>query len=272
MSVEEQAAPGPPTPEHSPPFHQGIDGQLHRVAVPSFFTLMNLFSGFLAITQVHEGQYVYACYLVVLAGFFDLLDGFMARLTQGHSQFGVELDSLSDVISFGVAPSYLVFAYALGEFGVAGLVVSALPAMCAAVRLARYNVVSEKGSSDYFSGLPAPIQAFVIITFVLNAEAESWIFLQWGVDSTALIPLVLLLSMLMVTNITFEGTPKPTRAYLFARPLVTTGYTVGIALIVLLHELGLLIGMATYLLTGILRAIYRGVRSLVYRASHNDEP
>ncbi len=246
-------------------------GQLPRVAVPSFFTLMNLFSGFLAITQVHEGQYVYACYLVVLAGFFDLLDGMMARLSQGQSLFGVELDSLSDVVSFGVAPSYLVYAFALSDFGVFGVIVSALPAMCAAVRLARYNVAFDGDSKDYFIGLPAPVHAFVIITFVLNASSENWLVQRGLLDDAAMIPVVFILAALMVTNIAFDGTPKPTTAYLAAKPLEAFGYGAGIVLIIALREFGLLLGLAAYLLTGIIRAVYHGVRVIRKRALANEE-
>ena len=244
--------------------------QFPRVAVPSFFTLMNGFSGFLAITQVHEGHFVYGCYLIVLAGFFDLLDGMSARVSQGQSLFGVELDSLSDMVSFGVAPSYLVYAFALRDFGIFGIIVSGLPAMCAIVRLARYNVayVGERG--DYFRGLPVPVHAFVIITFVLNASGSSWLFEREILDNSALFPVILILSVLMVTNIAFEGTPKPTIAYLVAKPLEATGYGVGIVLIVLFHELGLLIGLAAYLLTGIIRTGYRAIRAATRPSAGED--
>ena len=248
----------------------GYRGQIPRVAVPSFFTLMNLFSGFLAITQVHEGQYVYACYLIVLAGFFDLLDGMMARLSQGQSLFGVELDSLSDVISFGAAPSYLVYAFALSEYGVFGVIVSALPAMCAAVRLARFNVAFDGESKGSFSGLPAPIQAFTIVTVVLNTQADSWLLQNGLLDESMLFPLVFILSGLMVTNIDFEGAPKPSAAYLAAKPLVVTGYAIGVILIIALRELGLLIGLSAYLFTGIIRAIVRGIGAIRRRRSKLD--
>ncbi len=241
--------------------------QLPRAAVPSFFTLMNLFSGFLAITQVHEGLYVYACYLIVLAGFFDLLDGIMARLSQGQSLFGVELDSLSDVVSFGVAPSYLVYAFALSQYGVLGVIVSALPAMCTAVRLARYNVAFDGRTKDYFSGLPAPVQAFAIVTFVFCASGNSWLVAPGVLEETALFPVVVVLAALMITNIAFDGTPKPSAAYVAEKPLVAAGYGVGIVLIIIFRETGLLVGLAAYVLTGIIRAIYRGIRVIMGRTS-----
>jgi CDP-diacylglycerol--serine O-phosphatidyltransferase len=142
--------------------------QIPRAAVPSFFTLMNLFSGFMALTQILEGRFEQACWLIVLAGFFDVLDGMMARLTDGESLFGIELDSLSDIVSFGVAPAYLVYAFGLKEFGMLGVAVSSLPAICGAVRLARFNVQFEGIKKDYFVGLPIPVQAACIVSLILN--------------------------------------------------------------------------------------------------------
>lgn len=233
-----------------------------RTAVPSFFTLMNLFCGFLAITQIHDGQFIHACYLIVLAGFFDLLDGMVARLAQGQSLFGVELDSLSDVVSFGVAPSFLVYAFALGDFGVIGLIVSALPAMCASVRLARYNVTFADSTGDYFSGLPAPIHAFILVTFVLTASApDNWMVQRGLLDETVLFSVVFILGALMVTNVAFDGAPMPTASYLAAKPLESAAYSASIVLIVLLRESGLLISLFAYVFTGIVRAVWRGIRT-----------
>ena len=236
------------------------------MAVPSLFTLLNLFSGFLALTQVHTGQFTYACYLIVLAGFFDVLDGMMARLSQGQSRFGVELDSLSDIVSFGVAPSYLVYVFALSEYGVLGVIVSALPVLCAAVRLARYNVSFDGDSKEYFAGLPVPIHALAIIALVLNGElSAAWLPPPGLASDAILLPVVFVLSALMVTSFAFEGTPKPTPEYLAAKPLVASGYGAGIVVIVVFREVGLLIAVTVYILEGILCAIWRGFRSMQKR-------
>ena len=121
-----------------------------RVIVPSFFTLMNLFCGFLAIIQISEGYLHYGAWLIVLAGLFDALDGFMARITNSTSAFGIELDSLSDVVSFGVAPGFLLYYFGLNELQVPGLILAALPAVCGAIRLARFNVDAKAAPSDVF--------------------------------------------------------------------------------------------------------------------------
>ena len=83
--------------------------RITRAVVPSLFTVLNMFSGFIAIIHESRLEFSSACWFIVLAAVFDSLDGFMARITKSTSQFGVEIDSLSDVVSFGVAPSFIVF-------------------------------------------------------------------------------------------------------------------------------------------------------------------
>jgi CDP-diacylglycerol--serine O-phosphatidyltransferase len=233
-----------------------------RVAVPSFFTLLNLFCGFLAMTQVLDGAFTMACWLIVLAGFFDLMDGMMARLANAVSAFGVELDSLSDIVSFGVAPSFLIYAYALQDVEPIGMIVAALPAICGGVRLARYNVSFGSEKKDYFEGLPIPGQAIAIVALILTAENSSWgAYLQ--LDSSAvLMPVVALLAGLMVSNIRFDALPKPTVAYVRAHPKVMSAYVVAGLLIVGLQELGLLIVLAVYLGIGVGRALYQLAEAL----------
>ncbi len=239
---------------------EGRRPQIPRTAVPSFFTLMNLFSGFLAITQIHEGRFDYACWLIVLAAVFDVFDGMMARLTQGTSPFGIELDSLSDVVSFGVAPSYLVYAFGLKELGALGLIASALPALCGAVRLARFNVTSGGEKKDYFEGLPIPAQAAAIVALVLNFNDAAWFSRYSPGNLTILIPIVFVLSGLMVSNIHFDAIPKPTPRYIRAHPWKSLAYGIALLLIIFLLELGVLIVMGIYLLYHIGRALFSAVQ------------
>jgi CDP-diacylglycerol--serine O-phosphatidyltransferase len=240
-----------------------------RVAVPSFFTLMNLLCGFLALTQVLEGAFVMSCWLIVLAGFFDLLDGLLARLTDADSPFGVQLDSLSDVVSFGVAPSFLVYAYALHTFGPLGMIVSALPALCGSVRLARYNVNTESDEKDGFEGLPIPGQAIAIVALILAAENSEW-GAYLALDSLqVLLPIVVVLSGLMVSSIRFDAIPTPTVQYMRAHPKKTTAYALAGLLIVGLQEFGLVIVLAIYLAHGIGQAGYQLVDALTSPASEN---
>lgn len=223
---------------------------------------MNLLCGFLALTQVLEGAFIMTCWLIVLAGFFDLLDGMLARLTDADSTFGVQLDSLSDVVSFGVAPSFLVYAYALDTFGPLGMIVSALPALCGSVRLARYNVNSETDDKEGFEGLPIPGQAIAIVALILAAENSEW-GAYLALDSLqVLLPIVVVLSGLMLSSIRFDSIPTPTIEYVQAHPKKTTAYVVAGLLIVGLQEIGLVIVLAIYLGYGIGHAVYQLIDAL----------
>lgn len=241
---------------------EGPRRRIPRVAVPSFFTLLNLFSGFLAIVQIHEEQYQYACYFIVLAGFFDLLDGMLARLANAQSLFGTELDSLSDVVSFGVAPAYLVYAYSLSEFGVFGLLTSALPALCAAVRLARFNVLFDGTRREYYQGLPAPAQALAIVSLVLNGEIAGRLYPLAGQDQSLLMPIIFLLSLLMLTSIRFEAVPRPSTQFIQRNPYLAAGYLVAALLLLILQQAGFLIVITAYILFGLVRAGMKAARAV----------
>ncbi len=239
--------------------------QIPLVAVPSFFTLMNLLCGFGAIIQIHEGRFDQAGWLIVFAGFFDALDGMMARLTNATSMFGVELDSLSDIVSFGVAPAFLVYIFGLQQFGLLGLIVSALPALCGAVRLARFNVgVDTQGDKpEYFSGLPIPIQAAAIVALILNIENAAWLN-QFSFSSISLlIPIVAVLAGLMVSTIPFDALPKPTLRYIRLHPYKFGACAVGLLLTIFLQQVGLLISILVYLLAGLTNAAVRVVKAIM---------
>lgn len=233
-----------------------------QVVVPSFFTLLNLLCGFLALTQVLESAFLMACWLIVLAGFFDLLDGMMARLTDTDSPFGVQLDSLSDMVSFGLAPSFLVYAYALDAYQPLGTIVAALPALCGSVRLARYNTnVSDDGKDD-FEGLPIPGQAVAIVALILAAENSEWAG-YLALDSfQVLLPIVVVLSGLMVSSIRFDAIPTPTLRYMQAHPKKTAAYVLAAVLIVGFQEIGLVLVLAAYLSYGVGRSAYQLLKAL----------
>lgn len=233
-----------------------------RVAVPSFFTLMNMLCGFLALTQVLASAYVMACWLIVLAGFFDLLDGIMARLTDTDSPFGVQLDSLSDIVSFGIAPSFVVYGYVLDAFGPLGMIVAALPVLCGGVRLARYNVTTDSTDKESFEGLPIPGQAVSIVALILAAEHSYWGEFLVLDSLQVILPIVVVLSGLMVSSIRFDAIPTPTLQYMRAHPKKTAAYVGAGVLIVALQEIGLVLVLAVYLLQGIGQAIYQLVNAL----------
>jgi len=234
-----------------------------RVAVPSFFTLLNLLCGFLAITQVLDEAFVMACWLIVVAGFFDLLDGLMARLTNSDGPFGVQLDSLSDVVSFGVAPSVLVYAYALDAYDPLGAIVAALPALCGSVRLARYNMNTDGDGTDGFEGLPIPGQAVSIVALILAAENSQWGGYLALNSFEVVLPIVVVLSGLMVSSIRFDSIPAPTLENIRGQPKKTTAYALAGLLIVGAQEIGLVLVLAAYLCAGIGRAAFQLGQALV---------
>jgi len=226
-----------------------------RSAVPSFFTLLNLFSGFLAVTQTAEGNFQNACWLIVLAGFFDALDGMMARMTRSQSLFGVELDSLSDIVSFGLAPSFLVYEFGLRDAGPLGLIVSSLPAVCGAVRLARFNVRSADEPKEHFEGLPIPVQAAFVVALILNfSDPES--FTQFSPGSlSGLIPVVVVLSGLMVSTIRFDALPRPSRGFIRRNRGKTVLFLVALVLLAVFQQIGLLVVLSAYIVHGLARSL-----------------
>ena len=241
---------------------RGPRSRIPREAVPSFFTLMNLFCGYLSVIQTIEGRFDYACWLIVLAAFFDVLDGMMARITNTSSLFGIELDSLSDAVSFGVAPSVLVYVFGLRNFGALGLIASSLPAICGAVRLARFNVNFDGVKRDYFIGLPTPGMAIIIVAIILNSNVE-W-FSRYSPGSlTILIPIVILLSFLMISTVKFDAIPKPTTTYIRAHPKKSLAYGVAVVLLVTLQQIGLFVVLAIYLAFNIGRAFYTLIQAVV---------
>jgi CDP-diacylglycerol---serine O-phosphatidyltransferase len=239
-----------------------------RIVVPSFFTLMNLFCGFVSILLVSEGNLLLGAWLIVLAGLFDALDGFMARLANATSDFGVELDSISDVVSFGVAPGFLIYTFALNELAIAGILLSALPPLCGAIRLARYNVESKFGETTYFKGLPIPVQAVMLSAFYLTFMNRMDIFegLNQGVISV-LIPVVILLSFLMVSTIPFDKIPKFDRASVKEHKNKLILFFVYFITIVIFQDIGLMFVFSFFILKGLMVGLY-----IFWKQAFTDEP
>lgn len=225
-----------------------------KLVVPSFFTLMNLFCGFLSILTVANGNLVMGGWLIVLAGLFDSLDGVVARMADATSPFGSELDSLSDVVSFGVAPGFLVYNFALFEFGVAGMILSSLPPLCGAVRLARFNVdVRQEIRFDDFRGLPIPVQAIMLVALVLifTGWPELFEMMKFGV-ATILGPILVLLSVLMLSSIPFDKLPAFTKTSLREKRAKFILFLSYFSSIILFQEYGLIVVFSVYISKGLI--------------------
>ncbi len=177
---------------------------LKRNLVPSVFTTLNLFFGFLAIVNALQGKFVTASWMIILAAIWDALDGKIARITHTYSEFGIQFDSLSDMVSFGAAPSILMFQVFFYKLGVPGIILSFSPLLFGAIRLARFNTTQESFEKENFSGLPIPAMAVTLSTYVIFSY-DLWEGLKFD---PLLIPLVLFLCVLMVSNVEYETVPK----------------------------------------------------------------
>jgi CDP-diacylglycerol--serine O-phosphatidyltransferase len=134
--------------------------------LPNLFTLAALFGGFYAIVMAMNGRYEFSCFGVFSAMVLDSLDGRVARMTNTQSAFGAEMDSLSDMVSFGAAPALIVYEWALKGLGKAGWAIAFLYCACAALRLARFNTNLAVVDKRYFQGLPSPAAAALVVGFI----------------------------------------------------------------------------------------------------------
>ena len=181
------------------------------VVVPSFFTLANLFFGFWAIVMAFNGNFKWAGFFIVFSGILDMFDGRIARLSNTGSRFGAELDSLVDIVSFGVAPALVMYFLEFSNAGKFGWVVCYLYVVAAALRLARYNVTAHGAPhSNWFTGLPSPAAGMTLAAYYPFSQTP------WYKASVAyldlqhegLTVLVLLLAALMVSNVKYSRWPR----------------------------------------------------------------
>jgi len=145
------------------------DGPSRRAIylLPNMITTLALFTGFVSVVASIDGQYQRAAVAILVAGVFDALDGRIARLTKTSSLFGVQYDSLSDIVAFGVAPALLVFTAVLHPLGRFGWLGAFLFLACGALRLARYNVQAQRVGEKHFTGLPIPAAGGMIAISIL---------------------------------------------------------------------------------------------------------
>lgn len=170
--------------------------------LPNLVTVSSTFCGFYAIVASFKANYEYAAWAIFIACIFDGLDGKIARITHSTSKFGTQLDSLSDVISFGVAPGVLIYTWALQPFGRIGWVGAFLFVVCGALRLARYNVQAETSEAKHFTGLPIPAAAVTIAAFVLFYE-DLW--KDREVRTYLIVVLTYVLAFLMVSTVKYHS-------------------------------------------------------------------
>jgi len=165
--------------------------------IPNIITLLSLIAGISSIKFSIQGNWKFAVLMIMLAAFFDFFDGWMARKLKKSSQFGAELDSLSDFISFGLAPSLLINLSFTHELGRIGWVISLFYTICAALRLARFNIENMKEKSVTFFGIPSPAAAGIVMIPLYMGFMNFYIL---GIDYLYLSALILVYAGVMMIS------------------------------------------------------------------------
>lgn len=234
------------------------------MTVPNLFTTVNLFSGFLSVVLAVSGRYAAAAWLIFMASVFDGLDGRIARASGKHSEFGIQMDSLADVISAGIAPSILIYEYHLNQVGThvaVGLLLAFLPLLFATFRLARYNVMTHQhGHQIDYSGMPAPMAATTLGSIVVLHTHTEWAFLL-----RFLIIMTPLISLAMASNLNYDGLPNFNIKERGKNRVKLMVMLIGILFVFIFPEYTFFTFMMVYFLSG----PFRFVRSLF---SHREHP
>jgi CDP-diacylglycerol--serine O-phosphatidyltransferase len=220
--------------------------------LPNGLTLCGMFFGFFSVLSALQGDYVKAAWAIVIANVFDGLDGWVARLTNSSTKFGLELDSLSDLVAFGVAPAVLVYTWSLDSFGRVGAATAFLFVACGALRLARYNIQMVSTEKLSFTGMPIPAAAIVMATLVIFYHS---IFDDQPQRSIMLLLLTVILSILMISTLRFHGAKEID--FKKRKPFLVLFFFVLILFIIVVHPPAALFSFAlAYLLWGIIENAY----------------
>ena len=219
--------------------------------LPNILTLCGMFFGFYSILVSLKGNYVLAAWAIMIATIFDGIDGWVARLTHSTTKFGIELDSLSDLVAFGVAPAVMLYKWGLIPFGRVGWAAAFLFMACGALRLARYNV--QMGSTEYkaFTGMPIPGAATVVATFVIFYH-EIWETVPE--KNYFILIFTIFLSVLMVSTLRFHGVKELNigRRKPFS---ILVAIVIVFALVVVHPQIALFLFAMIYLIGGIIENI-----------------
>ncbi len=219
--------------------------------LPNLCTSASLFCGFFSVVKCLSGDFTAAAWAILLAGIFDLLDGRIARLAKAESEFGVEYDSLVDLASFGLAPGILIYTWSLYSMQKIGWLAAFLFFACGALRLARFNVQHDDIEMDYFQGLPIPVAAYVLATFVIfhnhfNAFPPE--------KSYLVVAMTITLALLMVSTVRYRSMKVvdiKNRNSFFALVLVV----IGIFLVAIKPEVTMFVLTLGYVSSGLVEEI-----------------
>ena len=220
--------------------------------LPNTLTLCSMLLGFYSILSTLKGNYVYAAWAILFATIFDGLDGWVARLTNSTTKFGIELDSLSDLVSFGVAPAVMMYKWALAPFGRIGWAAAFWFMACGALRLARYNVQMGSTESKSFTGMPIPGAATIIASLILFYH--EMLDMPPG-KNILILGLTVLLAFLMVSTLKYHGAKEID--FRQRKPFwILVAFVLGLTIIVMHPPISLFLFAMIYLLGGIIENIY----------------
>ncbi len=225
--------------------------------LPNLFTTGNLLCGFLSVIASINEQYVQAALAILIAVVLDCLDGKVARMTKSTSAFGLEYDSLADLLSFGLAPGLLLYAWTLRLFGPIGWLAAFAFLICGALRLARFNVQAATSQRSTFIGLPIPAAAGVIASTVLLSQQFYGDLAS--VDPGRLLSMVVtmfVLALLMVSNVRYRSFKHLRLRRTWPVPLLV-GAALAILVIAIMPALALFLTFFIYALSGPIEALMR---------------
>jgi CDP-diacylglycerol--serine O-phosphatidyltransferase len=224
--------------------------------LPNTLTLCGMFMGFFSVIASIKGNYVHASWAIIIATVFDGLDGWVARLTHSTTRFGIELDSLSDLVAFGVAPAAMLYKWALWPFGRIGWAAAFLFMACGALRLARYNVQMGSAESKAFTGMPIPGAAMIVATLVIFYHEIAEVLPG---KNYFILLLTVFLAVLMVSTLRYHGAKEidfSKRKPFWILVIIVVGFT-----IVVMHPpIALFIFAMIYLIGGIIENIILSYR------------
>lgn len=228
------------------------------VVVPSLFTLFNLFFGIWSIVLASRGEFYRASWFIVFAGILDSLDGRLARLSKTGTRFGAELDSLVDIVSFGVAPAFLMYQQHFSAGGGAAWIFCYFYVMGAAIRLARFNITQAGHAKSSFIGLPSPAAGMTLATYYPFTQTELYREALNGLPWNLLLTfLMILLTILMVSNVRYATLPRA--GLRSARGLLGLATILFILIFgILQHDVFFFPLGITYMLYGVARAALLG--------------
>lgn len=217
--------------------------------LPNMMTMASLFVGFVGMLWSLEGRFEMAAVAIMASCLFDGLDGKLARLTNSASDFGVQLDSLADLVAFGVAPALLAYQWHLHAFGRLGIIAAFLLVACGALRLARFNVQTGKMGKKFFVGLPIPAAACMVAAFVLFAHHLD--FAATLLAGQILLALAFTVALLMVSAVRYYSFKEVEALRTHRFSTTVTGLLV-FALIASEPKLLLFLFGVAYLLSGLI--------------------